>query len=199
MSPGDHTAHAFGTEVTVIANPADAYQFSEWDGDCTGSDGCVVTMNSDKSVTASFVRVFTLTTHANLPVGGTVSPNNATSHTADSHVTVIANPTDGHQFSGWGGDCTGRSPCVVTMDAAKSVTANFASVLDLIVTADPVDGGTVLPGGVTSYVDGTNLTVLAYPAAGYRFSEWSGACTGDGPCLVTIDEDKAVTASSSRE
>ena len=194
LSPGDHTAHASGTEVTVIANPADAYQFSEWDGDCTGSDGCVVTMNSDKSVTASFVRVFTLTTHANLPVGGTVSPNNATSHTADSHVTVIANPTDGHQFSGWGGDCTGRSPCVVTMDAAKSVTANFASVLDLIVTADPVDGGTVLPGGVTSYVDGTNLTVLAYPAAGYRFSEWSGACTGDGPCLVTIDEDKAVTA-----
>ena len=194
LSPGDNTAHASGTEVTVIANPADAYQFSEWAGDCTGSDGCVVTMNSDKSVTAIFVGVFTLTTHANLPAGGTVSPDNATSHTADSHVTVIANPTDGHQFSGWGGDCTGRSPCVVTMDADKSVTANFASVLDLIVTADPVDGGTVLPGGVTSYVDGTNLTVLAYPAAGYRFSEWSGACTGDGPCLVTIDEDKAVTA-----
>ena len=56
----------------------------------------------------------------------------------------------------------------------------------------------MLPGGVTSYVDGTNLTVLAYPAAGYRFSEWSGACTGDGPCLVTIDEDKAVTAKFAR-
>ena len=194
LSPGDNTAHASGTEVTVIANPADAYQFSEWAGDCTGSDGCMVTMNSDKSVTAIFVGVFTLTTHANLPAGGTVSPDNATSHTAGSHVTVIANPTDGYQFSGWGGDCTGRSPCVVTMDADKSVTANFAPVFDLIVSADPPDGGTVLPGGMTSYVGGTNVTVLTYPAVGYRFSEWTGACTGDSSCVVTIDGDTTVTA-----
>ena len=194
LSPGDNTAHASGTEVTVISNPADGYQFSEWAGDCSGSDDCVVTMDSDKSVTANFVRVFTLTTQANLPAGGTVSPNNATSHTAGSHVTVIANPTDGHQFSGWGGDCTGRSPCVVTMDADKSVTANFASVFDLTVAADPVDGGTVLPGGVTSYVDGAQITVLAYPDPGYLFSEWGGACSGSGPCMVTIDGDKTVTA-----
>ena len=164
-------------------------------GDCTGSDGCVVTMNSDKSVTAIFVGVFTLTTHANLPAyGGTVSPDNATSHTAGSHVTVIANPTDGHQFSEWDGECTGKGACVVTMDADKSVTANFTPVFNLTVAADPTDAGTVLPGGITSYVGGTKITVLTYPAVGYRFSEWSGECTGDGPCVVTIDGDATVTA-----
>ena len=194
LSPGANTIHASGTEVTVISNPADGYQFSEWAGGCTGSGDCVVTMDDDKSVTANFVRVFTLTAQANPPAGGTVSPDSTTSYTAGSQVTVIANPTDGHQFSGWGGNCTGRSPCVVTMDADKSVTANFASVFDLTVAADPADGGTVLPGGVTSYVDGAQITVLAYPAPGYLFSEWGGACSGSGPCMVTIDGDKTVTA-----
>ena len=124
-----------------------------------------------------------------------MSPDSATSYTAGSQVTVIANPTDGYQFSEWGGDCSGRGACVVTMDANQSVTANFSPVFDLIVAADPAEGGTVLPGSVTSYVDGTNLTVLAYPAAGYRFSEWSGdACIGDSPCVATIDGDKTVTA-----
>ena len=196
--PQGRTSHNPGTTVTIVANPAEGYQFSEWTGDCSGIGDCVITMDGTKSVAANFVRLFTLTAQANPPAGGTVSPDSITPHTAGSHVTVIANPTDGYQFSDWSGDCTGSGACVVTMDADKSVKANFAPVFDLTVAADPANGGTVLPGGVTSYVDGTNLTVLAYPAADYRFSEWSGACTGDGPCLVTIDEDKAVTAEFAR-
>ena len=194
LSPGDNTAHASGTEVTVIADPTDRYQFSEWGGDCTGSSPCVVTMDDNKSVAANFVRLFTLTAQANPTVGGTVSPDSATSYTAGSKITVVANPTEGYQFSEWGGDCTSISACMVTMDADKSVTAKFAQVFDLTVAADPVDGGTVLPGGVTSYVDGAQITVLAYPAPGYLFSELGGACSGSGPCMVTIDGDKTVTA-----
>ena len=192
--PQGRTSHNPGTTVTIVANPAEGYQFSEWTGDCSGIGDCVITMDGAKSVAANFVRLFTLTAQANPPAGGTVSPDSITSHTAGSHVTVIANPTDGYQFSDWSGDCTGNGTCVVTMDADESVKANFAPVFDLTVAADPANGGTVLPGGVTSYVDGTNLTVLAYPAADYRFSEWSGACTGDSSCVVTIDGNTTVTA-----
>ena len=194
ISPGGNTIHASGTEVTVIANPTDGYQFSEWGDDCVGSGVCMVTMDADKSVTANFVRLFTLTAHANPTAGGTVSPDSVTSHTEGAKTTVIANPAEEYQFSEWAGDCSGSGACVVTMDADKSVTAKFAPVFDLTVSADPASGGIVLPGGVTSYVHGTNLTVLAYPADSYRFSEWNGACTGDGPCVIAIDSDTTVTA-----
>ena len=96
--PGTNSVHASGTEVTVIANPIDGYQFSEWAGDCTGSDPCVVTMDDNKSVAANFVRLFTLTAQANPPAGGTVSPDSTTSHIAGSKITVVANPTEGYQF-----------------------------------------------------------------------------------------------------
>ena len=44
-----------------------------------------------------------------------------------SPVKLTATPVDGYQFSGWGGDCGGRGNfCILTMNAAKSVTANFA-------------------------------------------------------------------------
>lgn len=40
-------------------------------------------------------------------------------------VTLTASPSGGSTFTGWGGACTGTGVCVVTMDAAKSVTATF--------------------------------------------------------------------------
>ncbi len=197
--PEGRTSHKPGTTVTIVASPADGYQFLEWTGDCTGSRPCVVITDADKSVTANFIRVFTLTTRSNPPAGGTISPDTATSHTEGSKVTVVASPAEGYQFSEWGGDCTGNGACVVTMDADKAVTANFAQVFDLAVSSDPADGGAVLPGGVTSYIDGTKVTVLAYPVAGYRFSKWSGDCSGSDSCSVTINEDKAVTANFIQE
>src|SRR6185295_14752817 len=42
-------------------------------------------------------------------------------------VTLTASPTGGSLFTGWtGAGCSGTGSCVVTMDAAKSVTATFA-------------------------------------------------------------------------
>ena len=184
--------------MTIVANPADGYQFSQWTGDCSGSGDCVVTMDSGKSVTAEFVRVFDLTTEAIPPEGGAMFPEGRTSHREDAQVTVITSPADGYQFSEWGGDCSGDGPCVVTIKGHETVTAKFLPVSDLTVTADPEDGGTVMPGGVTSYVASTQVIVLAHPGPGYRFSNWSGACTGDGPCVVRIDGDATVTAKFDR-
>lgn len=45
--------HPAGTVVTVTATPASGYAFSQWSGDCTGTT-CSVTMNGNKSVSASF-------------------------------------------------------------------------------------------------------------------------------------------------
>ncbi len=41
---------------------------------------------------------------------------------------------------------------------------------------------------------GTALTLTGTPAAGYRFSGWSGACHGAGSCHLTLTADTATTA-----
>ena len=43
----------------------------------------------------------------------------------DTPVTLTAAADTGWTFTGWSGACTGTGTCQVTMDAAKSVTANF--------------------------------------------------------------------------
>lgn len=45
-----------------------------------------------------------------------------------------------------------------------------------------------------NYDAGTAVTVIATPKAGYAFSGWSGACTGVGACVVTMDAAKQVVA-----
>jgi len=44
------------------------------------------------------------------------------------------------------------------------------------------------------YDEGTDITLIATPSAGYVFRGWSGACSGTGDCTVTMDSDTSVTA-----
>ena len=50
------------------------------------------------------------------------------SYADGTSVTLTATPSDGSYFFGWGGACIGTGSCVVTMNAAKSVTATFKPV-----------------------------------------------------------------------
>ena len=43
----------------------------------------------------------------------------------NTSVTLTATPDSGATFNGWSGACTGTLPCVVTMDANRTVTATF--------------------------------------------------------------------------
>lgn len=38
------------------------------------------------------------------------------------------------------------------------------------------------------------VTLDAVPATEWRFVEWLGACSGTGTCILTMTEDKSVTA-----
>jgi uncharacterized repeat protein (TIGR02543 family) len=126
-SPGTYT-HDYGTQVSITAKANSDYRFSSWSGDASGtSNPITITMDSNKSITANFIRQYTLTITAG--TGGTTDPVPG-NYTYDSgtQVTVKATANSGYQFSGWSGAVTGTTnPITVTMDADKSITANFSA------------------------------------------------------------------------
>ncbi len=70
----NQSTYAHGTQVTLTANPASGWTFSNWTGDASGSTNpYVITMNGNKSVTANFVD----TTPPAAPTGLTATPGDA--------------------------------------------------------------------------------------------------------------------------
>jgi endoglucanase len=61
------------------------------------------------------------------PAGISCGSACAIDFTRATAITLTATPAQGAIFEGWSGDCTGTESCVVTMDAARSVTARFAA------------------------------------------------------------------------
>jgi uncharacterized repeat protein (TIGR02543 family) len=61
------------------------------------------------------------------------------------------------------------------------------------------DRGGIDCGGTcsASFPQGTSVTLVATSAANSSFAGWSGACTGQSVCSVTMNADKAVTATFS--
>jgi hypothetical protein len=74
---------------------------------------------------------------------------------------------------------------------------------ELSVTRSGAGTGTVVssPAGISCGTDcaepfnfGTQVTLTATAAAGNAFTGWSGACTGSGPCVVTVENALSATA-----
>ena len=210
-----------GTIVTLTAVASAGSRFDGWsDPACPGTGTCVVTMDAAKSVTATFVKEWVLTMTKDGGSGngtGTVVSdvsgiNCGTSCTSDTGtydhgtvVTLTATAASGSRFGGWSDPaCPGTGTCVVTMDAAKSVTATFIKQWDLTVTVTGSGSGSVQssPSGInscttlcTATFDQGTVTLTANADDGSVFTGWSGSgCGGTGTCIVTMNEDKSVTA-----
>jgi uncharacterized repeat protein (TIGR02543 family) len=197
----------YGSPVTLTARPNTGSQFSSWGGDCLGVTGatCSLTMNGPKNVTATFAVVqYTLTPVVSPSGAGTTIPTAPTKYNDNAQVTVTAQAKPGYQFTGWtviGGACPGTGACTVTMTGDRTVTANFVPVavqqFTLTLSQDGTGTGTVgaLPTSSTGRYDpGTDVAVTATPKAGCKFVRWSGACSGNSSCKVTMNASKSVVA-----
>ncbi len=82
-----------------------------------------------------------------------------------------------------------------TDPAAKTLAVAFAGGGAGSVTSDPsgIDCGAVCSDAFAGGAPAT-LSLTATPAPGSRFGGWSGACTGTGECVVTVNQAQSVTA-----
>ncbi|MBI5381124.1 MAG: putative Ig domain-containing protein [Opitutae bacterium] len=194
-----------GTVVTLTATAASGSTFAGWSGDGTGSTTRQVTMDGNKSVTATFniipTTTYTLTTTTAGTGSGTVSANPAgPTYAEGTVVTLTATAASGSTFAGWSGDGTGSTTRLVTMDGNKSVTATFniipATTYTLTTTTAGTGSGTVSanPAGPT-YTAGTVVTLTATASSGSTFAGWSGAASGTAATAqVTMTGNISVTA-----
>ena len=213
-------------ELTAIA--AAGSTFTGWTVEPAGaivsgcdalSITCVVNMGFDNPITATAnfapaPNTFPLAvlkagtgqgTVTSAPAGIDCGADCGESYTQGSVVTLTATPATGSTFTGWSGACTGTGSCVVTMNAAQSVTATFDTQtfpLSVSLTGNGTGGVSSTPPGIAcpgtctaSFPEGTAVTLTAQAAPGTLFQGWTGAgCAGTGTCVVTMNQAQSVSA-----
>jgi hypothetical protein len=185
-----------GTVVTVTATPDASASFDGFGGDLTGTTSPQqLTVDGDKSITATFTQLYTLSSAATGPGAVTLDPPGGV-YPAGAAVTVTATPDPDAAFLGWSGDLAGTTnPESVLMDADKSVTGSFASLYDVSLSSTG-PGSLAIDPPVGPYLAGTVVTVTATPDPDAVFAGFGGDLTGTTtPQQLTVDADKTVTGS----
>jgi hypothetical protein len=146
IDPGDGTfAYDEGTVVNLVAVEAEqGYQFVNWTGDVSmianvNAARTTITTNGDYSITANFVRVYSLTVSSTEGGSVTAPGEGAFPYRAGSVVNLVATADSGYHFVNWTGDVTAIANVTsamtsVTMHSSYIIAPNFA--VDLYFWAD---------------------------------------------------------------
>jgi hypothetical protein len=203
--------------LTAFPDPGSVFAGWSGGGGCAvGQVDCVVAMDSDQAVTATFKSgpVFILTVQISGTGSGEVlisppGPFPSTTCTATcsqpfargAAVGIGANwdSASGTTFGGWGGACFNQPTCFVTMTSDQTVTATFnGPVPDFALTSSALTPGTVSPGQSASStldvnaVDGFNSSVALAcsvspkPQLAPQCSISPGSVTPGTPATLTV-------------
>ena len=143
-TPGEGVnTYPSGTVVDLDATPETGHRFVKWTGDVAdaGLPSTTVTMDGDKTVTASFaLNQYTVT--VNSTPGGTTDRDGPNPVDHDGFIKITATPSEGYAFTEWRGDASGsENPLTVNnITSDKSITANFDSLTPTVSTCSPNSG-----------------------------------------------------------
>jgi uncharacterized repeat protein (TIGR02543 family) len=188
--------------VELLATPDSTYVFVNWTGSSTSTaNPFSITMDSDKSYTANFVKKqYPLTII--IEGEGAVSEEIVTNGRIEDYdegtvVQLTATPSEGWKFNGWKELEVDTNPLEVTITEAITLTAEFTKNYALTLTA--LEGGTVSPES-GSYIENDTVELLATPDSTYVFVNWTGSLTStDNPLSVIMDADKNFTANFTKK
>ena len=174
--------YTYGQTCTLIATPAEGYEFDCWEENDTEIVGGVTlefTVTCNRSLTTKFIQAtpqFTITTEADPSEGGSTSGDNT--YDSGTRATVVATPASGYDFVNWTvNDVPVSTETSYTFEVTRTqtVVAHFTKQatpqFTITTEADPSEGGST--SGDNTYDSGTRATVVATPASGYDFVNWT--------------------------
>lgn len=184
--------------VTLTATPNPGWQFLQWLGDASGNESVHgIIMNRSKSIQAVFGTLLNTTAAGGgavtLTPSGGVYPYGAT-------VRLSAIPNAGNQFALWGSAASGNvNPLNFTVtNANPTVSSLFVTVSggQAALTVVPVGLGEIsVNPRANAYATGTSVSIIATPATGQTFLNWSGDANGtQNPLSVAMDQNKLIYA-----
>jgi hypothetical protein len=198
-----------GTVVDLVAEAEEDYRFVEWTGDVgTIADvydaSTTITMNSDCSITATFMVIYDLTTSST--AGGLVTTpgEGLFNYDEGTVVDLVATPDADYWFVEWTGDVgtiadVYDASTTITMNSDCSITATFMVIYDL--SASSTEGGLVTtPGeGLFTYGEASVVGLAAEAEEDYRFVQWTGdvgtiADVHAASTTITMNGDYSITA-----
>ena len=219
ISCGSTCSYSFssGTSVTLSATPSTGSTFTGWSGACSGaSTSCTVTMDAAKTVSADFNSVpkANQTISFGAPPVVMVGGTGTLSATASSGLPVSFSSSTTEICTLLGSTVSGIAPGTCTIAAnqagnsstnpAAQVTQSFAIASSMLTVSKAGAGfGSVSssPAGINCgatcaahLASGTVVTLTATPSAGSTFTGWSGACSGTGQCVLTLNAAARVSA-----
>jgi hypothetical protein len=201
---------AADAEVTLEAVPDADWSFVGWSGDASGpTSPIVVTMDRNRSITASFAQEFRQISVSafgsgtvklngsalSLPYSGTVGYG--------SSITLEATADYGWRFTGWSGSITSdENPTVVAVDDDLDIVANFILPDTYFLTISNTGAGSVSVNGTIvelpwtgEFARGEEVRLEAKIEGEQEFYGWSGDASGTTKTIMLLmDADKQVTA-----
>lgn len=200
-----------GTQVHLVATPDSGARFEGWQGACSGTAACDLTMTQDAQATASFsegpalvtvVPVGTGTGHVTSTPQGIDCPGTCNMTVpGGTAVSLTPRADPGSAFRGWGGGCSGPGGCSFSATADRTVFVDFALSHTLTVTVAGAGSVISSPAGINCpgvcaapFAAADPVALTAVPQAGSVFIGWTGACTGAATCTVALSADAAVAA-----
>ncbi len=196
------TSFVPGSQVFLTATPNSGAQFVGWapSSAClpeTPFSQCVVTLNANTTITATFTGPqVSLSTNVVGPGSIQQSPS-GTSFASGTSITLTAVPNANAQFTSWSGACAGSTNpvCTFAINANTSATATFTNTFTLATTVSGPGTIQQSPSG-TNFASGTSITLTAVPGANATFTSWAGACPGstNAVCTFALTANTSVTA-----
>src|SRR6266508_6945184 len=186
---------AQNSRPALIARPDAGSTFEGWsEPSCANTSVCYVSLDKDKSVTATFVgSSSTLSvsktgsgTVTSTPDGIACGKTCSAQFKTGTDVSLVAVADQGWRCQSWGGACSDNGGCGLSLDGDKSVTATFVK-LSSTLSVSKTGSGTVTstPAGIAcgntcsaQFRTGTDVALNAVADQGWKFLNWGGACSG---------------------
>ncbi|MBI4560338.1 MAG: hypothetical protein HY706_22350, partial [Candidatus Hydrogenedentes bacterium] len=188
--------YADGTQLNLTAQADSGWRFDHWEIDLTGSTNpAPLTMDSNKTVKAVFIRTWVLTIAAEGP-GSIAAAPDLERYDDGTVVTVTATPIGDGQLKEWQGPVQGSDPLIKTVTMNSDITVTAVFTYEYYLTATVGSGeGTVTGSGW--YARNTNANVSATGNGGWVFSSWTGDVADPNRANTTVymDANKQVSAS----